>query len=74
LEHVEELIFKLLNEEDVEAAEEEMRNFKEENSDTIEKNRRRLNADDKWIDEILEEEAKALARNQEYDNDVRFLQ
>jgi CDK-activating kinase assembly factor MAT1 len=71
LEHVEEIIFKLLNNEDIEQVEEEMRNFREEHSDTIEKNRRRLNADDQWIKEILEEESKALVRSQsEYNNDV----
>jgi len=69
LEHVEELIFKLLTDEDVEGVEEEIRNFREEHSDTIEKNRRRLNADDQWVKEILEEEAKALARNQADEND-----
>jgi len=63
LEHVEEIIFKLVNDEDVASVEEEMRKYREENSDMIERNRRRLNVDDEWIKGVLEEEAKAAARN-----------
>ncbi|KAI6227964.1 RING-type domain-containing protein [Aphelenchoides besseyi] len=65
LEHVEEIVFKLVNEIDVQQVEEEIREFRERNSETIEKNRRRLNPDDQWIKEMLAEEAKAQARNQE---------
>jgi hypothetical protein len=73
LEHVEEIIAKLVNDEDVTAVEEEMRNFREEYSDTIERNRRRLNPDEKWIKEILDEEEKLLARNlSEVQPDVSF--
>lgn len=73
MEHVEEIIAKLVNDEDVTAVEEEMRNFREEYSDTIERNRRRLNPDEKWIKEILDEEEKLLARNlSEVQPDVSF--
>ncbi|KAI6184208.1 RING-type domain-containing protein [Aphelenchoides bicaudatus] len=71
LEHIEEIIFKLVNNEDVAQIEEEMRSFREEHSDSIERNRRRMNADDRWISEMLDEEAKAQARNEmEYNNDL----
>jgi CDK-activating kinase assembly factor MAT1 len=73
LEHVEEIIYKLVNDEDVAEVEEEMRTFREEHADIIERNRRRLNADDKWINEILDEEKRAHERNTlEYNNDVSF--
>lgn len=65
LEHVEQIIYKLVSNEDVAEIEEEIRNYREEHSDVIERNRRRLNADDQWISEILDEEAKVQARNQE---------
>ncbi|KAI6194285.1 CDK-activating kinase assembly factor MAT1 [Aphelenchoides besseyi] len=71
LEHVEEIVFKLVNEIDVQQVEEEIREFRERNSEIIEKNRRRLNPDDQWIKEMLAEEAKAQARNQEnFPNEV----
>lgn len=73
LERVEEIVFKLVNNEEVSQVEEEVRIFREENADTIERNRRRLNADDQWIKELLEEETKAQVRNEaEYNNDVSF--
>lgn len=63
LEHVEELIFKQANEIDTASVEDEIRTFQERHADKIERNRRRLNADDQWIKETLDEEAKAAANN-----------
>lgn len=74
LEHVEEIIYKLVNDEDVAEVEEEMRVFREEHSESIERNRRRLNTDDKWVNEMLDEEEKTKARNQsEYNHDVSIV-
>jgi len=70
LERVETIIYKLVNNEDVAEIEEKIRIYREEHSEAIERNRRRLNADDKWINGILEQEAKAQARNQAEYQDV----
>ena len=63
LEHVEELIYKMTNEIDIAQIEEETKAFQERHADTIERNRRRLNSDDQWIKETIEEEAKTSAQN-----------
>ncbi|CAD5210041.1 unnamed protein product [Bursaphelenchus okinawaensis] len=64
LEHVEELVWKLVHGEDVQAVEDEIAEFKDKNIDQIERNKRRLNPDDQWIKEVLDEEAKAAALKQ----------
>lgn len=63
LEHIEVLIHKLVNSDDVAAVEEEVKIFREQNLDAIERNRRRLNPDDQWIKGILDEEAKNNSQN-----------
>ncbi|KAI6242871.1 Importin N-terminal domain-containing protein [Aphelenchoides fujianensis] len=67
LEHVEEIIFKLVNDVDVAEAEEEIRKFREQNAEQIERNRRRLNPDDLWIKEMLLEEQKAAQARAQVD-------
>lgn len=62
LERIEEIVFNLANEIDVEQIEVEMKQFKEENYEKIERNRRRLNKDDVWINEMLSEEANRAQR------------
>lgn len=70
LEHVELIIANLVNEVDVDKIEDEMRKYRDEHAEEIERNRRRMNTDDLWINDMLVEESKAQARNQEYTNDV----
>lgn len=62
LEHVEEIVFNLANDIDVEGIEAEVKKFKEEYEEKIEKNRRRLNPDDLWINEMLNEEVNRTKR------------
>lgn len=62
LEHVEDIVHKLVNEIDVEQVEEEIKHFKEVHADIIERNRKRLTADDVWINKMLNEEANRAKR------------
>lgn len=73
LERIEDIVWKLSHDEDVQDVEEEIRQFKEQHLDSIEKNKRRPNEDDKWINEHLEEEAKlAAARQSDPHHDVGY--
>uniref|UniRef100_A0A915ECH5 Cdk-activating kinase assembly factor MAT1 centre domain-containing protein n=1 Tax=Ditylenchus dipsaci TaxID=166011 RepID=A0A915ECH5_9BILA len=62
LEHFEDLIFKLVQEIDVEEVEAEMKQFRDQNVEKIERNRRRLNPDEIWINEMLGEETNRSKR------------
>jgi len=62
LEHVEELVQRLLNNESFTEIEEEIRQFCDKNAAAIERNRKRLNADDLWIQQQIEEELAQGAR------------
>lgn len=61
LEHVEEIVWRLTHDEDTQAVEEEMREFRDKNIETIERNRRRKNPDELYVEALLEEERKAQA-------------
>nr|CAD2180851.1 unnamed protein product [Meloidogyne enterolobii] len=56
LERVEDIIFKLTNDINTEEVEAEVKLFREENSELIERNKRRLSSDDLWIKRMLDEE------------------
>jgi len=69
LEHIEDIVSKLVHEIDAEQVEEEIHQFREKNTELIERNRRRLNADDIWVNQMLEEEAKRSKRLQAETNE-----
>ncbi|VDK27839.1 unnamed protein product [Gongylonema pulchrum] len=58
LEHVETVVMNLTCNIDVEETEAEISRFKEENSELIERNRRKLDEDQIWVRQMLEEEQK----------------
>lgn len=62
LEDLEEIIFNLVNELDVDETERKIKNFKESKQELIDRNRRRLNSDQIWINKMLEEEEKRIKR------------
>lgn len=62
LERVEEIVFNLANDIDVDETEAEVKKFKEVNQEKIERNRRRINPDDIWISEMLNEETNRTKR------------
>lgn len=62
LEEVEDIVFNLVHEIDVDATEQKIRQFRDTRQETIERNRRRPNADQLWINKILEEETSRTKR------------
>lgn len=74
LERIEEIVWKLSHDDDVQNIEEEIRLFREQHIDAIEKNKRRPNEDDKWINKHLEEEARqAMLRQSEPAHDFNDI-
>jgi len=69
LENIEEIIFKLMQEVDMEETETEIKRFKEQHQEKIERNRRRLNPDEIWINEMLNEETRRSKRLKEEHSD-----
>jgi len=67
LEHVEEMVFRLVSEIDVDQTEAEIKQYKEQNSEIIERNRRRPTVDDIWISKMLEDETNRSKRLREND-------
>lgn len=66
LEHFETLVMNLANDIDVEETEAEIKRFKEENSELIEKNRKKLDEDQLFIQRNLEEERRFKEKKQRY--------
>ena len=64
LERVEDIVFNLANELGVVETESEIKRFKEENADAIERNRKRLTPEEMRINQILEEECQRVRRAQ----------
>ena len=62
LEELEDVVFNLVNEIDVEETERRIKIFKESKQDLIDRNRRRLNPDQIWINKMLEEEENRKKR------------
>lgn len=73
MEELENIIFNLVNEIDVEETERKIKIFKETNQDLIERNRRRLNPDQIWINNMLEEESNRIRRLKALPDEVIFL-
>ncbi|KAL3124703.1 hypothetical protein niasHT_001540 [Heterodera trifolii] len=65
LERVEEIVFRLVNESQVEETEQEMQTFREKYAEAIERNRRRPTKDDLWVKAMLEEETLRKCKVQE---------
>uniref|UniRef100_A0A914E3F9 RING-type domain-containing protein n=1 Tax=Acrobeloides nanus TaxID=290746 RepID=A0A914E3F9_9BILA len=65
LERFETIIFNLTNGIDVAETELEVKEFQIRNAELIERNRKRLDADDLWIKEMLEEESMRVKRLQD---------
>jgi hypothetical protein len=65
LERFETIIFNLTNGIDVAETESEVKEFQIRNAELIERNRKRLDADDLWIKEMLEEESMRTKRLQD---------
>ena len=62
LERIEHYICNLVDDIDVKETEAEIIKFQKENSDAIERNRKKLSEDDIWIKKMLDEEAEASRR------------
>lgn len=73
MEELEDIIFNLVNEIDVEEMEKKIKIFKETNQDLIERNRRRLNPDQIWINNMLEEESNRIRRLKALPEEVLFF-
>ncbi|KAH7713000.1 CBN-MNAT-1 protein [Aphelenchoides avenae] len=63
LENVENIVFDLVQEQNVDEREAEIKEFKEKNAELIERNRKKLSKDDIWVNQQLEEEARMAGRN-----------
>lgn len=70
LEKVEDIVFRLANEINVDEVENEIQNFQEQHTDLIERNKRKPTKDDLWIRAMLEEEqARQRKLHDEYTKD-----
>ncbi|KAF7636527.1 RING-type domain-containing protein [Meloidogyne graminicola] len=74
LERVEDIIFKLANDIDTDAVEAEVKTFREENAELIERNKRRPTKDDLWIRRMLDEdELRKQKLENEHKNDLNQI-
>jgi len=64
LEKVEDIVFKLANDIDVEDTEAEVKQFKADHSEEIERNRKFITPDDKWINDCLADDMSRLKNRQ----------
>lgn len=73
LEHFEEIVYKLVNEIDVDEVEAEIADFQEKNSELIKRNAKRLTKDDIWINQMIDEEMNRTRRLKIESNDNVLL-